>query len=305
MNCSGLWPPVATPFKDTFDIDEDAFVRHARNLLQEGASGLAILGTTSEANSLSLAERHHAIDVLVGAGIKPERLLPGTGACAVSDAVALSAHATRQGCAGVLLLPPFFFKGITDVGLETYVAQVVEGVADDRLRIYLYHIPQMAGAGWSIDLIGRLMERFKGTVVGLKDSTGDWSHTKSIIEAFPDLAVFPANEAHLSKAIPLGAAGCISATANVNARAISDLIKALRGHKAGTLQTAADHADVSAVRNAIQGFPLVPAVKHILALQTSDTTWNTLRPPLVELTREQASALESDPAVRRIIGGTA
>ena len=303
MNCSGLWPPVATPFKNTFEVDETAFVGHANNLLQEGASGLAMLGTTSEANSLSLAERHHTIDVLIGADIAPERLLPGTGACAVSDAVALSGHATRQGCAGVLLLPPFFFKGVSDAGLETYVSQVVEGVADDRLRIYLYHIPQMAGAGWSIDLIGRLMERFEGTIVGLKDSTGDWSHTKSIIEAFPDLAVFPANESHLFDAIPLGAAGCISATANVNARAISNLIAALRGKDAGTARTADLHVDVSAVREAIQGYPLVPAVKHVLALQTGDPTWKALRPPLVELTEEQARALEADPAVQRIIDG--
>jgi 4-hydroxy-tetrahydrodipicolinate synthase len=296
MPCAGLWPPAATPFRPDLSVNLPAFVRHCRRLLAEGADGLAVLGTTSEANSLALAERREVVDALIEDGIPADKLLPGTGACAIGDAVELSRRATEAGCAGVLLLPPFFYKGVPDAGLFDYVARVVDAVADDRLRIYLYHIPQMAGAGWSLELIGRLTDRFPAPIAGLKDSTGDWDTTRAIIEAFPALAVFPANEAHLSRAIPLGAAGCISATANVNAAGIAALLADLGAGR----DAVGAQAQASAVRKAVEAHPLVPAVKAILARRYRDPDWAIPRPPLQPLRAPEADALFGSEAIRAL-----
>ncbi len=297
MLCSGLWPPAATPFAADMSPNIPAFVSHCQGLLRDGADGLAVLGTTSEANSLTLDERIALIDSLPAAGIAADRLLPGTGACAVGDAVYLSRHAARLGCAGVLLLPPFFYKGVPDEGLYRYVADIVAGVGDSRLRIYLYHIPQMAGIGWSPDLISRLLADFPDTVVGLKDSSGDWQNTRTILETFPGFAVFPASEAVLTEALALGAAGCISASANINANGIANLIARLRcGEDAADAQKA-----VSAVRTAITRFPLVPAIKAVLAERTGDGNWARLRPPMMALDDGQLADLRADPALRSVL----
>ncbi|SHJ25092.1 dihydrodipicolinate synthase family protein [Wenxinia saemankumensis] len=297
MTCSGLWPPAATPFDADLAVDTPALLAHCRALLADGARGIAPLGTTSEANSLTLAERRAVLDGLLDGGIPAAQLLPGTGACAVGDAVEMSRAATRAGCAGVLLLPPFFYKGVPDDGLYDYVARVVDGTGADGLRIYLYHIPQMAGAGWSLPLIERLLRDFPGIVVGLKDSTGDWSGTRAFIETFPDLAVFPASEAHLSDAIPLGAAGCISATANVNAAGIARLIDALRsGAPAGDLQEEATRQ-----RGLVTAGPLIPGIKAVIAARTGAPGWARVRPPLRPMgggaARDLAAALEAGTLV--------
>lgn len=297
MACSGLWPPAAIPFADDMSINFPAFTAHCQSLLRDGADGLAVLGTTSEANSLTLAERVQVIDTLIDAGIAADRLLPGTGACSVGDVVALSRHATEAGCAGVLLLPPFFYKNVPDAGLHDYVAQVIAGVGDARLKIYLYHIPQMAGTGWSLELIARLRTDFPDTVVGLKDSSGDWDNTRAVIERFPGFAVFPASEAVLTEAIALGAAGCISASANINARGISRLIAALRRGDDATV----DQAAVSAVRSAVTAVPLIPAIKAVLAERTGDAGWARLRPPMRPLEAGLRAQLTADPAMRDVL----
>lgn len=295
--CAGLWPPAATPFTADGAVDRDRFVRHCRALLDEGADGIALLGTTSEANSLTLDERRSLIDALIEGGTAPERMMPGTGACAVGDAVALSLHAVRAGCAGVLLLPPFFYKEVSDDGLFDYVQQVVERTAEPSLRIYLYHIPQVAGVGWSLDLIERLRRAFPGIVVGLKDSSGDRENLRAMLERFPGFAVFPASEALMSEAIPRGAAGCISATANVNAQGISALIAALRGGgDAAGLQAA-----VSEVRASVAAFPLVPAVKAILAHRYGEPDWARVRPPLRRLQDVDRERLVASTGVEALL----
>ncbi|QDY70536.1 dihydrodipicolinate synthase family protein [Qingshengfaniella alkalisoli] len=287
MRCSGLWPPAATPFRSDLSVDTEALVAHCQALLDDGATGLAPLGTTSEANSLTLSERRLVVDSLLEGGIPAAKLMPGTGACALGDAIEMSRHATQARCAGVLLLPPFFYKGVSDEGLYDYVARVVEGVADDGLRIYLYHIPQMAGVGWSLELIERLLRDFPATVVGLKDSSGDWAHTRSVIEAFPGFSVFPASEAHLSDAIPLGAAGCISATANINASGISRLINALRSGKDAT----ALQSEATRQRSIVTAGSLIPGIKAVLAARYQRSNWAQVRPPLVQMNTSTARAL--------------
>src|SRR5258706_3671484 len=168
----GVFVPACTPFHADFSVDAERFVAHCRWLLDEGANGLAVFGTTSEANSLGQSERTALLERLVDDGIDPGLLMPGTGCCALPDTVALTRHAVTAGCMGVLLLPPFYYKGVGDDGLFAGISELIQRVGDKRLRIYLYHIPPMASVGWSLKLIERLLAAFPGTVVGIKDSSG-------------------------------------------------------------------------------------------------------------------------------------
>src|SRR5690349_18640904 len=174
----GALSPVVTPFTADLAPDHRRFVAHCRWLLSQNC-GLAFLGTNSEANSLSLAERLGLMDALFEAGLDPARMMPGTGSCALSETVALTSHAVRHGCAGVLMLPPFYYKGVPEEGLYRYFSEVVERVGDARLRVYLYHIPPVAVVGITPRLVERLLKAYPTAIAGMKDSSGDWSNTKT------------------------------------------------------------------------------------------------------------------------------
>jgi 4-hydroxy-tetrahydrodipicolinate synthase len=293
---AGLWPPVATPFADDGTIDERLLIRHSRTLLAEGARGLAVLGTTSEANSLTLDERLRVIDAHAEAGIPGSQLLPGTGACAIGDAAAVMRRAGEIGAAGVLLLPPFYYKQVSDDGLFAFVAAVIERAGASVPRIMLYHIPPMAIVGWSIDLVGRLVEAFPGIIAGMKDSSGDRAHTLRMIAAFPDLAIFPGAEVHLLEALVAGAAGCISASANVNAAAIARLIDARQGSAAESQQEA-----LRATRKALEARGMIPSLKTVLARRYDEAAWLNLRPPLMMIDADARAALMADPAIAGLL----
>jgi 4-hydroxy-tetrahydrodipicolinate synthase len=293
---TGLWVPVSTPFKDNGEVDEGRLARHCRKLLDDGATGLAVLGTTSEANSLTLSERRRVIDALVEAGIPAGQLLPGTGACAIDDAVALSKHAAGHGAAGVLLLPPFYYKNVSDDGLFAFVSSVIERCGASPPRILLYHFPQMAAAGWSVALTGRLIKAFPGIVAGMKDSSGNADNTRTMIESYPGFAVFPGAEIYLLPALRWGGAGCISATANINAHGISSLIRHQHDPDAEARQEG-----LNAIRKSFDGFVTVPAVKAVIAAQTGDAGWSNVRPPLLPLTEQERRTLLSKPAIAELL----
>ena len=280
-----LYVPVITPFAADLSVDTARFVAICRRILEDGADGLAVFGTTSEANSLSTAERMSALDALVDAGIDPARLIPGTGCCALPDTVLLTRHATRIGCKGVLMLPPFYYKPLSDDAVFASYAAVIEAVPD--MGLYLYHIPQMSGVALSIPMIGRLTDAFPGTVRGLKDSSGKWDNTAEVIAAFPQIETFSASESLLPRNVAAGGAGCISASANVNVSGIMRLIRAL-----GTPEEATALAQVSAVRAACEGLPLIPGIKAIVALRMNDPGYARTRPPLLPLTPDQKVAAE-------------
>lgn len=289
---AGLWPPVATPFRDDGSIDEAELVRHSQRLLADGAHGLAILGTTSEANSQTLDERRRAIDAHLAAGIPAEQLLPGTGACALGDAVALTRHAGEIGAAGVLLLPPFYYRKASDDGLFAFVAGLIEGCGANVPRIMLYHIPPIALVGWSEALVGRLVEAFPEIIVGMKDSSGDKANTLRMIAAFPGLAIFPGSEGYLLEALRAGGAGCISASANINAAGIRRLYDRWQEDDADDLQ-----AGLNAVRKAVESRGLMPAVKAVIAARYAEPSWCNLRPPLEALPEAARADLLADPAI--------
>src|SRR5690606_26622041 len=180
---SGVIAPVLTPFGEDGAPDLDRFVEHCEWLLEDGCTGLAPFGTTSEANSLGIDERMEMLEEIVEAGVPPSKLMPGTGMCSLADAILLTDHAVELGCGGVLMLPPFYYENPSEEGLFRFFAEVIEEVADDDLKVYLYHIPPIAQVGFSLPLIERLRKEFPQAVVGLKDSSGDWNNTKAILEA--------------------------------------------------------------------------------------------------------------------------
>jgi 4-hydroxy-tetrahydrodipicolinate synthase len=286
---SGVLVPVLTPFTPSGAPDAGRFVAFCRWLLDQGAGGLAIFGTTSEANSMSPGERMELLDRLIEAGVPAAKLMPGTGACAMTDAVTLIRHAVDHGCGGVLMLPPFYYKGVSDDGIFAFISGIIDKVGSPALKLFLYHIPPMAVVGFSLDLVGRLITAYPETVVGLKDSSGDWSNTAALLERFPDFAVFPGSEVFLLEGLRKGAVGCITASGNVNVSGIKKVYDNWRGARADALQ-----AEITTLRNTLQAYPMVPALKRIVAHYHNDPHWAAVRPPLVPLSQSQSAALIAD-----------
>ncbi|KAA5607039.1 dihydrodipicolinate synthase family protein [Roseospira marina] len=282
----GLFVPVLTPFEADRTVSMPRFLDQCRWLLASGADGLAVFGTTSEANSLGIDEKIDLLQSLIDAGIPAARLMPGTGTCALPDTVRLTRAAVQAGCAGVLMLPPFYYKGVSDDGLFGSYDAVIQQVGDARLRIYLYHFPQLSEVPLSPALVGRLIAAHPDTVVGLKDSSGVFENTRDLLERFPGFAVFPGSEARVLEALRLGAAGCISATANVNPAGIAAVIAGWQGPEAVALQESA-----SAVRAVFSEVPLIPALKAVMAEWLADDGWRAPRPPLLPMERTAGAAL--------------
>jgi len=286
----GVWSPVLTPFNADLSPSVPRMVRHCRWLLERGV-GLSIFGTNSEANSLSVAEKRRLLDAVLASGVAPGRLMPGTGACALPDVIELTRHAVGAGCGGVLMLPPFYYKGVGDEGLFRSYAHVIDRVADARLRIYLYHIPAVSQVAIGMALIERLLKAFPGTIAGIKDSSGDWANTSAMLREFQPQGfdVFAGTEALLLPTLQGGGAGCITATGNVNPAPIVELFKHWRDADAEARQKS-----LIETRTVFQRLPMIAAMKAAIAWQSGDPGWSVLRPPLVELDATQRGQLVTD-----------
>ena len=323
----GVLAPVVTPFKPDLSPDPERLIGHCKWLLSQKC-GLAMFGTNSEANSMSAEERMTLLDALVAAGVDPARMMPGTGCCSISETVELTAHAVKHGCAGVLMLPPFYYKNISEEGLYRYFSEVVQRVGDPRLKIYLYHIPPVAVVGITPKLVERLLQAYPTAIAGMKDSSGDWNNTKTFLDAFAETArpaptaraartfdVFVGSESFLLANMRNGGVGTISATANVNPAAIHELyadynrqncsgvcVKRRANRKAlGTSASTRDLTTLQARLNVVRevfarkSWPsMIAALKQAIAIYGNDPEWARVRPPLVELTTEQARKLAAE-----------
>ena len=283
----GVMSPVLTPFNADLSPSPARFIKHCRWLLTQGV-GLSIFGTNSEANSLSVSEKRDLLDALVEAGLPAARMMPGTGACALPDTIELTRHAVNAGCAGVLMLPPFYYKGVSDEGLYRSFARVIDAVADPRLRIYLYHIPPVSQVALSLALIERLLRAYPGAIAGIKDSSGDWNNTSAMLERFQPQGfdVFAGTETVLLANLRGGGAGCITATGNVNPTAIMRLYREWKNADADAQQAA-----LNQTRAVFQKLPIIPAMKAAIAAKSGDAGWATVRPPLVELSDAESAQL--------------
>ena len=277
----GVWSPVLVPLRSDLSIDSERFLAHAHWLLAQGCHGLALFGTTSEANSFSVSERKALVERVVEGGIPPERLMVGTGCCALTDSVELTRHAQDAGCRRVLMLPPFYYKGMSDEGLFRSFAEVIERVGDPALEVFLYHFPRLSGVPVTEGLIALLDDAYPQVIAGVKDSSGDWSNTRMMLDRFPHLAIFPGSEVFLLDGLRTGGAGCITATSNVNAAGARAIFDAWNDDNdtADAMQEA-----TTAVRRAIDRHPGVPAQKYLIAHYRNDPAWRAVRPPMTDLT---------------------
>lgn len=285
----GIFSPVLTPFNEDYTPDADRFVRHCRWLIEQDV-GLAVFGTNSEANSLGVQEKRRLLDTLLQAGIPAARMMPGTGSCALPEAIEMTRHAVQAGCGGVLMLPPFYYKGVSDEGIYRYFASVVDAVADSRLRVYLYHIPPVSQVTISLGLIERLLKQYPGIIAGVKDSSGNWDNTSAMLRQFQPhgFDVFAGSENFLLANMRGGGAGCITATGNVNPGPIVELFKRWQNADADDQQQRLD-----ITRAAFAQFPLIPAMKAAIAWKSGRDDWRVVRPPLVELNAEQRQTLQT------------
>jgi 4-hydroxy-tetrahydrodipicolinate synthase len=287
---SGVIAAIATPIDENGAPDLKRAVSLARYLLDNGCDGLNVLGTTGEATSFSVDERKGVMSAYKANGLPTHRLMVGTGAASVTDAVALTRHAADLGFGGALVLPPFYYKGVPDDGLVAYVETLVKATEQKPIPIYLYHFPAMSGLPWHVALIRRLLDSYSSRIVGLKDSSGDMAYARSAAAISKDFAVFPSTEACLLDARRGDFAGCISATANLNA----DLCA--RAWSEG--DTAALEAAVT-IRKLFDGKPLVPGVKALLAHIHGDAGLARVRPPLAPFSAaDRASVVAGHDAAR-------
>jgi 4-hydroxy-tetrahydrodipicolinate synthase len=288
---SGIWSPVLTPVDADLNPHPSRFVAHARWLLDNGCHGLVIFGTTGEANSFSVDERIALLDAATSAGLPRERLLVGTGCCALTDTVGLTRHALSLGIGGVLALPPFYYKDNTDEALFNSFDEVIQRVGGSGFKLYLYHFPRLSGVPITAGLLERLLAAYPNTVAGVKDSSGDWGNTRMLIERFPDIAIMPGAESYLLSALQAGASGCISASCNVNAQAIRKLYDDFKAGRPGLPE---QQEALNDVRKILQLRPMIPAMKHLLADALREPEWRYVRPPLLPLPEVEATALGSE-----------
>ena len=286
----GVIAPILTPFNDDLSIAQDLYTAHAQKMLEQGCVALAPFGTTGEALSVSIDERSNALWHLTEAGIDPKKLVPGTGLCNLKDTAAFSRACLDMGCAGVMTLPPFYYKGVPEDGLYAYYAKLIEEVGDE-IRLYLYHIPQVAGVGLPISLVRKLRADFPDQVVGIKDSSGDWANTEKLL-GIEGLIVYPSSESTLKVALPLGAPGCITATANLNAAAIAEFITAF--DEGDTIRVAYMTEGLEAIREAVASRDFIATPKRYLAMESGDARWANVRPPFIPAPESAASALKKD-----------
>ena len=282
--------PVLTPFKADGTPDGKKLLKQCQ-WLQANGVGQAIFGTNSEANSMSIFQKLEVMAALIEGGLNPSHLMPGTGACSVDETVRITSQAVKSHCAGVLMLPPFYYKDLSDDGLFAYFSEVVQKVGDANLQLYLYNIPPVTKIGFSLPLLERLVKAYPKTIVGMKDSSGDWPYTESVIRllASTGFSVYAGSETFLLRTLRAGGVGCISATANVNPKAIAHLADHWQTDDADRLQAGLDE-----VRGVFAKFPMIAAMKAAVAHFAQDSEWLRVRPPLLPLGAEQQRALMAE-----------
>ena len=291
----GVFCAALTPLDAELTPDHARFVEHCRYLLDEGCDGIALLGTTGEANSFSVAERTALLEAVVAAGIVPQRLLPGTGVAALTETIALTRHALSVGVDTVVMLPPFYYKNVSDDGIYASYSEVVQRIGDARLKVVLYHYPQMSAQPISHALIERLRKTYPAVFTGIKDSSGDFANMTAMVERFPGFAVLGGADPLMLPLLRKGGAGCITATSNLVARSLAYVYKHSRDSDDDAALKVAQARIVKA-RELVSRFPQMASLKALVAERTGHSGWQRLRPPLESLPPAQVKELLADAA---------
>jgi 4-hydroxy-tetrahydrodipicolinate synthase len=302
MTIRGVFCAASTPVSSEGSIDTARFVNHARNLIADGCTGVALLGTTGEANSFSIAERRNLLEATLKGGLLPSQLMPGTGLCALPDSVELTRHALSLGVVHVVMLPPYYYKQPSEDGLYESYARIIDAVDDNRLKIILYHIPQMSAVPITHSLIARLLKAYPGTVAGIKDSSGDFDNMQAMLKAFPGFSVLAGADPLMKPLLAAGGHGCITAASNLAGKQLAT-VYAHHTNAAKTADVEKAQERIVAARNISNMFVQIPAIKALVARRYGDGTWANACPPLIKLTDTQREQLSAAMAV--IDGGRA
>ncbi len=273
-----------TPLDQNLGVDYDHLGTHVHWLLKRGATGVVLMGTTGEANSLSTAERKHALDAVLDAGVDPHQLMVGTGCCALTDTVDLTEHAVEAGVQSILVIPPFYYKNVSEDGLFAAYDYLLQSIGSRRLRLYLYHFPKMSATPITPGLVERLLHRYPGSIAGFKDSSGNWNSILEMIRNFPEIQVFAGSEQFLLETLRAGGAGCISAAANVTSPLTADLAGKWETPESDILQR-----HIHQIRKAVEQWPMIAALKVLMQHLTGRNVWMNLRPPLSPLSPDEAN----------------
>lgn len=279
---SGVYSAATTAIAADGTPDFRLFTAHCKALIEEGCDGVALLGTTGEANSFGLKQRMDILEKAIAGGVPAQKLLPGTAQTAVSDTIELTRHAVEAGVPAVVLLPPFYYKGVSAEGIYRAYANVVEGVKDSRLKVILYHIPQVSGVAIPHDVIARLRADFPGVFVGIKDSSGDLENMKALVAQFPGFGVLAGADPVLLPLLQVGGAGCITASSNLVAADLRIVFDNWNVASKGDVVKAAQDRIV-AWRELTNTYVQLPTVKAMVAKRRGDNGWLRVHPPLIEL----------------------
>ncbi|NQW10043.1 MAG: dihydrodipicolinate synthase family protein [Alphaproteobacteria bacterium] len=290
---TGVMAAGLTAFNDDLSIDVAGTLAHSRWLLANGCDGVLLFGTTGEGNSLSLRERLDFLDALGATDLPMDRMMIGTGCCALPDTVELTKKTLAIGIDSALMLPPFYYKNPSDDGLYAYFARVVEAVGDSRLKTYLYHFPQMSAVPFSHDLIARFLKDFPGAFCGIKDSSGDFENMKTMAKTFGSdgFDVFAGTERYLLDTLKAGGVGTITATGNVTSAMCGAVYAAW---KAGSPDAEGLQEQLTAQRLALQNYPAAAALKQLLARESGKASWRNVRAPFLPLPADKATQLAAD-----------
>ena len=292
MTIRGVFCAAATPVMADGEPDMARLATHAKQLIADGCTGIALLGTTGEANSFSVLERQKLLEVTIEAGIKPSQLMPGTGLCAAADTIALTRHALSLGVTKVVMLPPFYYKQPSDEGVFAAYARTIEKIGDARLKIILYHIPQMSAVPLSLSLIEKLIAAYPNTVVGIKDSAGDFVNMEKMVKEFPGFAILAGADPLMKPLLEIGGAGCITATANLIGAQLATVFHHFK-NPARKAEVEATQDRIVKVRGISAKFVQIPAIKAMIARRYSDSAWLNVRPLLVALSSVQVDEIDS------------
>jgi 4-hydroxy-tetrahydrodipicolinate synthase len=286
---AGPWAASLTPIKNR-EIDAAKLVKHVEWLLDSGCNGVVLFGSTGEAASFTVDERMHALDYVRQNGVPGEKIMVGTGCCATIDSARLSSHAIEHGCAGIIVIPPYFYRPVEQQGLYNSYSRLIESVASDRMNLYLYHFPDLSGVPITNELVQDLTDNFPKQVAGVKDSSGDLENTLQLVKDFPDLDIFTGDDDLLWPLVKAGGAGSITATANIIPHLLASIWQAAMN---GAENPPAAHQVASDVWSLIlNNFPIVESLKECLAQEFGDAEWRVVREPLNEMSEARRAELQ-------------
>ncbi|PPR45559.1 MAG: 4-hydroxy-tetrahydrodipicolinate synthase [Alphaproteobacteria bacterium MarineAlpha5_Bin7] len=279
LKLRGTYCAALTPIHDDYSIDKKLFLAHCKNLLSEGLDGLAIFGTTGEANSFNVNEKIEAIHYLIDNGINPDKIIAGTGQCSVTDTVLLSKEVSQLKVKGILVLPAFFYKNVKDDGIVEYYKQIVEGVGDENLHYVLYNIPQVSGIKINISILERLINLFPNNIIGMKDSSGDLDNMLQVIKSISDFSLFSGSDSLALKVCQYGGAGAITATSNISGKLLSYLIN--NHENESNIENFQELQNLQVqIRSTLFNQEPISALKAFLSVNNNDENWNRITPPL-------------------------